>query len=73
MPSRCTDRRTPRYFVHLLAAFKIELLGGVLHAIFVGDDLAGLDTEQGVVRLGVLLVDVVRVVGANDLEVELLG
>ncbi|MEI9998625.1 MAG: hypothetical protein WDO13_05390 [Verrucomicrobiota bacterium] len=44
----------------------------IAHPVFVGELRAGLDAEQDVVRLGVVLAHVVDVVGRDDLQPELL-
>ena len=58
---------------HLVARLQVKLLAVEAHALLVVDLRAGLDAEHGVVRAGVGVADVVNVVGADDLEVELLG
>jgi hypothetical protein len=58
---------------HLVARFEEKLRAGELHPVLLGDLRAGLDAEQGVVRAGVGGVDVMDVVRADDLQVELLA
>jgi len=53
---------------HLGAAFEVELLRGVAHALGVGDLRAGLDAQQRVVRGDVPVVNVVHVVRAHDAQ-----
>ena len=49
--------------VHLIGAFQIELIGLKFHPIHIVDGLAGLDAEQDALHLGVLLRDIVGIVG----------
>ena len=58
---------------HLVTGLEIELRAVEAHALLVLNLRAGLDAEHGIVRAGVGVVDVVDVVGADDLELELLG
>ena len=51
---------------HLLGRFQIELVVVEAHALGIGDDGPGLEAEQDVVRLCVLLPRVVRVVGHHQ-------
>ena len=51
--------------VHLVGAFDIEFVGLELHAVGVGDGLAGLDAQQDALHLGVLAPQIVRVVGSD--------
>ena len=51
---------------HLGRGLEIELVVVELHALLVRDDGAGLQTEKDVVRLGVVLARVVRVVGGDQ-------
>ena len=58
---------------HLRRRLEIELIAGIAHAVLVGDFLAGADTEQNVVRFGVLTRDVVAIVGRDSSETFLAG
>ena len=58
-------------FFHLGAGLQVKFLAGELHALLLLDLGAGLDAEHRVVRAGIAGVDVVNVVGGDDLEVEL--
>ena len=51
--------------VHLSGAFQIELISLKLHPIHIVDGLAGLDAEQDALHLGVLLRDIVGIVGCR--------
>ena len=57
--------------VHLFRRLHVELVGVELHAAGVGDGLAGTDAEQHVVRRGILLLEIVRIVGRDDRHVQL--
>ena len=50
---------------HLLLAAEVEVPGLIAHPVLVVDGLAGLDAQQYIVGLRVLLPEVVRVVGAH--------
>ena len=58
---------------HLLGRLEVELVAAVLHALLVCEAALGLDAEQRVVRVGVLVAQVVDVVGGHGLEAGLLG
>ena len=53
-------------FVHLLGRFDEELVALQLHTSFIRDDCSRVDAQQDVVRLGVVAVEVVRVVGGDQ-------
>ena len=57
---------------HLLLAAEVEVPGLVAHPVLVVDGLAGLDAQQHVVGLRVLLPEVVGVVGAHHGQPRLL-
>ena len=58
---------------HLLGGLDVVAVALELHALRVGDGGAEADAEQRVVGLAVVRVDVVRVVGGDDGEVEVLA
>jgi len=60
-------------FQHLVGGLQVEGGRVELHAVRLGDFGAGLDAEEGVVRGGVGLFDVVDVVRADRLELVFLG
>ena len=53
---------------HLFRGLQIELIAVILQAVDVGDRLPGADAEQDVVRLEVRVLQVVNVVGDDELE-----
>ncbi len=53
---------------HLFRGLQIELIAVILQAVGVGDRLPGADAEQDVVRLEVRVLQVVNVVGDDELE-----
>ena len=57
---------------HLLGGLQVELVAVVLQPIGVVDRLAGADAEQDVVRLEVGVLQVVDVVGDDQIQVEVL-
>ncbi len=59
--------------LHLVARLEVELVAAVAHAVLVGEVALRLDAEQRVVRVGVLVAQVVDVVGGDGLEAGLLG
>ena len=63
----------PEALLHLLRRLEVELVAAVLHALLVGEAALGLDTQERVVRVGVLVPQVVHVVGGDRLEAGLLG
>ena len=58
---------------HLLRRLHVKGLGREPEPVFVLDDLAGLDAEQGVVGLVVLHVQVVAVVRGDDGDARVLA
>ncbi len=52
--------------LHFLGRLEIDLIRVVAHPVGVGDHLAGLNTEQGVMGIGILLAQVVTVVGDDQ-------
>ncbi len=52
--------------MHLLRRLHVEVVGGVLQAVRVGEVLLGADAEQHVVREGVVLAQVVAVVRDHE-------
>ena len=57
---------------HLLGRTKVEALRLIAHAVFVVHGLARLDAEQHVMRVGVFLPEIVRVVRHDEREPRLL-
>ena len=57
---------------HLLLAAEVEVLGLVAHPVLIVHCFAGLDAQQNVVSLGVLLPEVVGVIGADHGDTGLL-
>ena len=72
---RVVDRllRIGKQFPHLQFALDIVLSSVVAHPVLVGDFFCRLDTEQDVVRLGVLRVSVVDIIRGNQRYAELLA
>ena len=61
-----------KHLVHL--SLRLEpLLFGVEHDVVITHLLAGRHADESLVRLGVVLVDEVRVVGANDFDAQFAG
>ena len=58
---------------HLLGTLEVELVVRELHTVLVVDELAHADAEHEVLRVGVLLSEVVQVIGADDFEAHLSG
>ena len=58
---------------HLLGALEVELVVLELHAVGVAHVLAHADAQHEVLRIGVFLLEVVDVVGADDLQPHLVG
>ena len=56
---------------HLVAGLQVEFLTGEPHTFLVIDLRAGLNAEHRIVGAGVMLADVVNIVGGDDLQVEL--
>ena len=59
--------------MHLLGRLEVELVAAVAHAVLVGEVALRLDAEQRVVRVGVLVAQVVDVVGGHRAQAGLLG
>ena len=59
--------------VHLLGGLEVELVAAVAHAVLVGEVALRLDAEQGVVGVGVLVAQVVHVVGGHGAQAGLFG
>ncbi len=57
--------------VHLFGGLDVELLGVELEALGVVHAAGGLDAEEDFVGAGVLVFDVVRVVGGDERDVEI--
>lgn len=56
---------------HFLAGLDVKLVVGIAHPVLVGDEAVGLDAQKRVVRGGVGLVYIVRVVRGDNAQVEL--
>ena len=59
-------RHGPEGFGHLPGAFEIELIGPELEPLGVVDGLSGLDAQQDIMGLDVVLVQVVAVVAGHQ-------
>ena len=59
--------------LHLLRRFQIELSFLIAHTIFVIDRLSRLDTEQNIMRLPVLFVDIMGIVRNNHRDAGFFG
>ena len=59
--------------VHLLRAAQIELIAFHAHALLVGEGRTSIHAEQNVVRVGVILVEVMGIVGGDQRQTHLLG
>ena len=57
---------------HLLLAAEVEVLRLVAHPVFIVHRFAGLDAQQDVMGLGVLLPEIVGVIGADHGDTGLL-
>src|SRR4051812_20403981 len=64
--------RAVEYAHHLLIALDEELVGRELHAILFRDRLAGLNAEHDVLRVGIVLTEIVAVVGGHHWDAEFL-
>ena len=51
---------------HFLRSLEIELVGSELHAMRIAHGLAGLDAEQDFLGVGVLVVEIVAIVGGDE-------
>ncbi|CAK8715510.1 hypothetical protein LDFHOB_04825 [Candidatus Electronema aureum] len=58
---------------HHLRRLEIQLVGGELEAARIADHLAGLNAEQHLVGIGLVLVQVVAVVGGDQLDAEIIA
>ena len=63
---------TGEQLLHLLRGADVEIPGLIAHAVFIVNGLAGLDAQQHVVAFGVLLPEIVGVVGADQGNARLL-
>jgi len=63
----------PEHLLHLLGGLEVELLRGILQTVGIVDIRACADTEQNVVGIGVFVLEIVDVVGADDRQVEFVG
>ena len=59
-------RRVGKEASHLLLALDIKLSSRIAHAVLVGQFFAGLDTQQDVVRLGVVRISIMAVIGRDQ-------
>ena len=57
--------------LHLLRGTEVEVLGLIAHAVLIVHGLAGLDAQENVMALGVLLPEIVGVVGADQRDTRL--
>ena len=64
-------REVPEHRRHLLGGLQVELVAVVPQPVGVVDRLAGADAEQDVVRLGVRILQVVDVVGDDQIQVQI--
>ena len=58
---------------HLLSGFEIELVCGELHAMRIAHGLAGLNAEQELLGVGILVMQVVTIVGGDEGNARFLG
>ena len=67
-PHRVGDgfRKVPKALFHLGRRLQIELVVVKAHAVGVGDDRTRLQAEEDVMRFGVVLAGVVRIVGGDQ-------
>ena len=56
----------PKELFHLRLTAEIEVLGLIAHPISILQQFTGLDTQQNIVGLGVLLAEIVGVIGADQ-------
>ncbi len=56
-------------FLHFGNSLDIELICRVTHAIGIADLFAGLDTEQDVVRQMMVFLQIMAIVGCDEIEV----
>ena len=66
-------RQFAEQVAHLLRRLQVVLVALELESLRVGDQRAGLDAQQGVVRLVIFAVGVVTVVGGEQRRADLLG
>ena len=60
-------------FGHFLGTAEVELFGHVRHAFGIVEVGLGADTDQRIVRMRVLFLDVMDIVGSHHLKIEFLG
>ena len=63
---------TGEQLLHLLRGADVEILRLIAHAVLVVHGFSGLDAQQHVVALGVLLPEIVGVIGADQGNARLL-
>ena len=56
---------------HFIRTLDVEIVGVKLHPPFVAEGFAGADAEEDFVREGVVLLEIVGVVGADELQADL--
>ena len=61
-----------KQLLHLLRGADVEIPRLIAHAVFIVNDLAGLDAQQHIVAFGVLLPEIVGVIGADQGNARLL-
>ena len=64
-------RKIAPKLAHLAGRLQVELIGIELHSVRIRDRLACSDAEQDVVCRGILLLEVMRIVGCDDRHVQL--
>ncbi len=57
-------------FLHLLGRLEIKFVGGEFEALGIGDGVIGLDAEKHLVGVGLVLIEIVAVVGGHGLDAE---
>ena len=58
---------------HLVRAAQIKLFRRIVHAVRVAEMGLGADANQRVMRVGMGALQVMNIVGSNEIEVKLLG
>ena len=66
-------RHSGKEGAHFRLVLEVEVVGGKAHTILLADGLAGLDTEQHILRVRVLSFQIVRVIRADERDPRLAG
>ena len=59
-------RRALEYLIHLVVAFDVEVAALEFHPVLVLNTLAGLNADHHVLRMGVVLAQVMAVIGGDE-------